>query len=577
MEKRGFRSVRYVAAERDVEELGAVEPMLSFATGDGGDEEVGDLARQYLDRVLELEGGVLSFGVDAEPAPELTRSSVQASPLSKSSVVRFAQASGSIPIFGSHMLVEVGADGKLVGVDAELAAVQGTSPTPTLTAEEAAARIAALAGVDPAALQGAGAPSLTYYHDDEVGRWHLAWLFRDLAVAPAGGASHEGHAGHEGHARRGHGGSPRHRVVRFNYLVDAHDGAVVFHYSSAPRARGKAREQAAMPSKCQGLDALGESQEFFGQAVAEGYELSDPMRRMRTFDIAGGDISADPIRLPKQPIRHGGADFGGDYQAAVSAHVNVGRVLDFYRSILMRDSVDDKGMEIISVVNCISSDDEAPPDWSNATWWDGRMWYGQMRDAGGQVRSFAAFLDVIAHELTHGVIEHTAGLIYKGESGALNESLCDIFAMIIGNWYRVGADSDPARWSWEFGPGLGSPGMPIRDLSDPRRTGDPDHMSHYLRTREDEGGVHTNSNIHNKAAYLLITGVDADGKVVISPREAAILYYMCLLRLPQRASFVRTLRGLVDVARSYFPPAERERKVAAIEAAYGRVGISLVE
>jgi len=243
----------------------------------------------------------------------------------------------------------------------------------------------------------------------------------------------------------------------------------------------------------------------------------------------------------------------------------------------MRDSVDDKGMEIISVVNCISSDDEAPPDWSNATWWDGRMWYGQMRDAGGQVRSFAAFLDVIAHELTHGVIEHTAGLIYKGESGALNESLCDIFAMIIGNWYRVGADSDPARWSWEFGPGLGSPGMPIRDLSDPRRTGDPDHMSHYLRTREDEGGVHTNSNIHNKAAYLLITGVDADGKVVISPREAAILYYMCLLRLPQRASFVRTLRGLVDVARSYFPPAERERKVAAIEAAYGRVGISLVE
>ncbi|MBK9752588.1 MAG: M4 family metallopeptidase [Nannocystis sp.] len=575
MEKRGFRSVRYVAAERDVEELGAVEPMLSFATSDGGDEEVGDLARQYLDRVLELEGGAgLSFGVDAEPAPELTRSSVQASPLSNSSVVRFAQASGSIPIFGSHMLVEVGADGKLVGVEAELAAVQGTSPTPTLAADEAAARIAALAEVDPAVLQGAGAPGLTYYHDDEVDRWHLVWFFHDLAVAPAGGANHEGHAGH---ARRGHGGSPRHRVVRFNYLVDAHDGEVVFHYSSAPRARGKAHEQAAIPSKCQGLDALGEPQEFFGQVVAEGYELSDPMRRMRTFDIAGGDISASPIRLPKQPIRHAGADFGGDYQAAVSAHVNVGRVLDFYRSILMRDSVDDKGMEIISVVNCISSDDEDPPDWSNATWWDGRMWYGQMHDAGGQVRSFAAFLDVIAHELTHGVIEHTADLIYKGESGALNESLCDIFAMIIGNWYRVGADSDPAHWSWEFGPGLGGSGKPIRDLSDPGRTGDPDHMSRYLKTREDEGGVHTNSNIHNKAAYFLITGVDGAGKAVISPREAAILYYMCLLRLPQRATFARTLRGLVDVARSYFAAAERERKVAAIEAAYGRVGISLVE
>lgn len=132
------------------------------------------------------------------------------------------------------------------------------------------------------------------------------------------------------------------------------------------------------------------------------------------------------------------------------------------------------------------------------------------------------------------------------------------------------------RWNWQFGAELWDDWKPMRDLQDPRRTGDPDHMKDYLKTREDEGGVHTNSNIHNKAAYNLLTAKEEDGTASLTTREVAVLYYLCLVRLPQRATFARTLRGLLDAARQYFKgdAALMGRKLRAIEAAYAKVGIS---
>lgn len=569
MAERPFKTVRFVAADRSADDRAYVEPEVSFAAGEAPD--LAALAQHYLTRVLALEtASDLSFDGAATPAPEVALTSVQASKLTATSVVRFTQARAQIPIFGSHMVVELDTAGKLVGVDAELAAVHDVSPTPTLDPAQAAARIAAFVGLAPAALE-VGAPVLHYYHDDEDGdgdgdRWHLVWVFRDVPAAPPG-------AGH-GHAGRGHGRSPRTRAPRMHYLVDAHDGEVVLHYSAAPRAAATTPE---VPIRCHGVDELGVRHEFYGRAVDGGFALHDPLRGLQTLDLAGGDISVEPIRLPKAPIRHPEAEFGAEFGAAVAAHVNVARVLDFYRSILLRDSVDDRGLEIVSVVHCISSEDEDPPDWGNAIWWNGRMWYGQMRTPDGETRSLSGYLDIIAHELTHGLIEHTADLIYKGQSGALNESLCDIFGVIVANWYQVGTDSDTDKWSWQIGPGLGEDGKQIRDLQDPTRTGDPGHMKDYLRTRHDDGGVHTNSNIHNKAAYHLLTATDSKGDKQLTPREAAMLYYMCLMRLPQRASFARTLRGLLDVARAYFAgdAAVQARKLAAIEKAYGRVGIEL--
>ncbi len=554
-----------MAAEQDPATLAELAAQVSFSVGPDGVDPAA-AAAEYLRRVLTIDAAArIGFDGEAEALPATALANVQGSRLTDTSVVRFKQEHAAIPVFGSHVVVEVDAAGQLVAVDAEVATAIDVAALPTIDAIAAAAAIARLAGVEPAELK-VEAPRLALFQGEEGSdgapdRWHLVWHFVDVAAAP----SDAGHA----HAK-GHGRSPRHSQPVFDYLVDAHDGDVVFHHSKTPRARAEAL---VMPARCTGLDESGVVQEFYGQATDEGFALIDPMRRTRTLDLGGGDVGKP--KLPKQAIEHSSADFGADHRAAVTAHVNVGKVLDFFKSVLMRDSVDDRGMEIVSVVNCVAVEDEAPPTWTNAIWWQNRMWYGQREAPDGRMRSIAVALELVGHELTHGIIERTCDLIYKGMSGALNESFADILGVICANWYGAGPDAVD-RWNWQFGAELWDDWKPMRDLQDPRRTGDPDHMKDYLKTREDEGGVHTNSNIHNKAAYNLLTAKEEDGTASLTTREVAVLYYLCLVRLPQRATFARTLRGLLDAARQYFKgdAALMWRKLRAIEAAYAKVGIS---
>jgi Zn-dependent metalloprotease len=112
-------------------------------------------------------------------------------------------------------------------------------------------------------------------------------------------------------------------------------------------------------------------------------------------------------------------------------------------------------------------------------------------------------------------------------------------------------------------------------MSDPVRTGDPEHMKNYLNTRADNGGVHTNSNIHNKAAYNLFIVKDANSNYTFTPREAATLYYLALTRLSRTADFSATRQALKDVARTYYAgdPNELSLKLAAIDDSYDKVGI----
>lgn len=113
-------------------------------------------------------------------------------------------------------------------------------------------------------------------------------------------------------------------------------------------------------------------------------------------------------------------------------------------------------------------------------------------------------------------------------------------------------------------------------MRDPTRTGDPDHMNNYLHTTSDNGGVHTNSNIHNKAAYNLFTGKDSQGNPEFTPTEGGILYYLTLTRLSRLATFSDCLRNLISVANTYFSgnSAVQAQKRAAIEAAYRKVGMA---
>lgn len=578
MQNRAKRMVRFIAAEKSAAEQEAFQAPVAFAASSSSANDMASIAAGHLQRLIEMqmEASAVSFSAD-EPLPTMEVASVQRSGLTNSSVVRFKQSTQQIPVFGSDVIVEVDETGTLVGARADLADLQGVAATPTVNAAAATAHVESFLHAKPGSLASLPPPTLTFYEDDEAledeARMHLAWHFSGLPLAPPADEP-------KPHSRHAHQPSPRGRGALYDYIVDAHDGKVLLHYTNMPCARPAGGLIPSLPVRCRGVDALGELREFYGSAIKGGFELSDPQRKLRTFDLQWADINVDVNHaLPTTPVHNEQADFHNVNPVAISAHVNATRVWDFYNAILQRKSVDDEGMELISLVNCTSAEDVEeggdPKEWGNAIWWQNRMWYGQVKDKTGAFHSIATYLDIISHELTHGVTERTSGLIYQGQSGALNESFSDIMGVIIGNWYKAGPDAPVRDWSWEIGPGWGGDGKPLRDLSDPKRTGDPAHMDDFVRTREDAGGVHSNSNIHNKAAYNVLTAVDSDKKPVFTPREVAVLYYLCLVRLPSRATFKRTLRVLLDVATTVYAinEADRDCKLRAIEKAYAKVGI----
>lgn len=519
-------------------------------------------ARFYLDKIMGQDERPRMRGLGKperpERVPDLKFAKRSATPLN-TQLVSFDQTHESIPVFGSKAVVELTPDRQLISADAKLGYVHGVQPAPQVRPDEAMESIRRSTGTDfdVTLVQ---QPQLNFFQDphepNEAKSWHLVWLFANVPAAPAGVTPREGH-GLAPSMRTGH--------PHYNYLVDAHDGSIVYNYSSTPTM--------AVPVKLVGFDEDDKRQELYGSQMDEGFVFRDPLHDLVSFDLLLGDL--DSVQLPSDATNSTTADLATAHRAAVSAFVNAKRVQDFYKTVLGRDGIDDAGMELVSVVNCTYPRGQAPPEWKNAVWWDNKMWYGQITE-GGRLVSLSRYLDVIAHELTHGVTANTSNLVYRDQSGALNESFSDIFGIIIKNYWEARARDDTAGWNWELGSGLGSNG-PLRDLHDPTRTGDPEHMDAYDPdpTDRDHGGVHTNSNIHNKAAYLVLTAKDAEGHLEFRVEDAAVLFYVTLVRLAPTADFTDAMQAMVDAAMTMYAgdPSTRDRKVEAIRQAYDAVGI----
>jgi Zn-dependent metalloprotease len=183
----------------------------------------------------------------------------------------------------------------------------------------------------------------------------------------------------------------------------------------------------------------------------------------------------------------------------------------FYHEIFDRNSVDDRGMRLEAYVHYDT-------DFNNA-FWDGReMIFG---DGDGVLfTDFTKSVDVIAHELTHGVTQFTAGLDYHNQSGALNESISDVFGSLVKQWSRKQTAEEA---DWLIGPDIFTPGIQgdaIRSMKAPGQAYNnellgkdpqPDHMNRYVQLPDtdssDHGGVHINSGIPNKAFYLTAAAV----------------------------------------------------------------------
>lgn len=527
-------------------------------------------ARFYLDKLLRQDDRRAMEAVVAPEEPGLVPGLVaereQDLRLLGTRQLRFAQTSQGIPIFGASAVVELTEARDLVSVNAHLDQVTGVDPVETLSRAEALDAVAQYtgAGIPPEA----GVGGRLNFYKDEDSRWHLAWFFPGLpAEPPAPEESRD--------AGELHGMGRRPVPVRFDYLVDAHDGEILFHYSAVPTA-------SSIPARCQGIDEHETEQKFYGQLVDQTDTtcwLNDPLRSSGTYDLEFADIFDDPP-LPAHPVRSDSSDFGTTNRAAVSAHVNATRVLDFYKSVLQRDGIDDQGMAIRSIVNVTARSMEPPPTLLNAFWYDNAMWYGQIR-RDGRLVSLSCLTDVIGHEMFHGVIEHTSNLVYATQSGALNESFADIAGVIINNWYTAPDREDVGTWNWEIGPGLRRDGRPLRDFEDPSRTGHPQHMDDFRHLRpgelphngNDQGWVHFNSSIHNKAAHNLLT-MAKDGARMFTVEDVAVLTYFGMARLSSLATFPEALQSILDVARTYFGgDANRQDKLDAIRQAYQLVGI----
>jgi len=202
----------------------------------------------------------------------------------------------------------------------------------------------------------------------------------------------------------------------------------------------------------------------------------------------------------------------------VSAHFNAGKAYEYFLQTYNRNSINGDGGNIISIIN-VADDNGVGLD--NAFWNGSAMFYG---NGNTSFKELARGLDVAGHEMSHGVIQNTANLEYVGQSGALNESYADVFGSLID------------RDDWKIGEDVVKPAVfpsgALRDLSNPNNGGtslsdrgwQPKHMNEYVNLantpEEDNGGVHVNSGIPNRAFFLLATSVGRE--------KAEQIYYKAL-------------------------------------------------
>lgn len=277
-------------------------------------------------------------------------------------------------------------------------------------------------------------------------------------------------------------------------------------------------------------------------------------------------------RLPGKLVRSEGEPKTAD--AAVNeAYDHSGDTYDFYHDLFGRNSLDDAGMTLISSVHVGEADGGGRyQPMSNAFWDGGQMAYG---DGDGEVFArFTASLDVVAHELTHGVQSYTSNLVYRGQSGALNEHFADVFGILVRQWRR-GETAEKA--SWLIGADVLLPARTRRGIRDMEHPGtaftddpalgtdpQPDHMKRLYAGAADSGGVHINSGIPNRAFVLVAQSLGGPAW-----ETAGQIWYAAMLQLSRTSSFADMAKVTAQIAGDRFGAAPRK----AVKAAWRAVGL----
>jgi thermolysin len=274
--------------------------------------------------------------------------------------------------------------------------------------------------------------------------------------------------------------------------------------------------------------------------------------------------------------------------AVVDAHVFQGWVHDYYFARFGRRGMDDRNGEVDSIVHPLArSEANRQPDdivfsyINNALYCcQGVLMFG---DGDGRTfNSFAAGLDIVAHEWSHGVIEFTSGLLSRDEPGALNEAFADIMGAATEFYhYPVGTARDQADWLIAEDVVLVSPGY-LRSLNNPSAAGYPDHytLRRHIGTSTDQGGVHTNLTIATHAFYLAVaggrnreSGMTVPGLGVANMDRMERVFYRAFTQLmTPNSQFSDARRATLQAASDLYGDGSNER--AQVELAWNAVGVN---
>jgi Zn-dependent metalloprotease len=272
--------------------------------------------------------------------------------------------------------------------------------------------------------------------------------------------------------------------------------------------------------------------------------------------------------LPGELMRSEGGPPSRD-AAVDEAYDGLGATFDFYWDVLDRNSIDDEGLPLDATVHY-------GEQYDNAFWNGERMVFG---DGDGDLfNRFTIAVDVIGHELTHGVTEDEAKLTYLYQPGALNESVSDVFGSLIKQYQN---NQSAKQADWLIGQGLFTSkvqGTALRSMKAPGTAYDdpvlgkdpqPAHMDNYVRTNSDNGGVHINSGIPNHAFYLAATGLGGNAW-----EKAGHIWYETLRdpRLRPSTGFTRFARLTASVAGRLYGVNSEEQKI--VKHSWQQVGLT---
>jgi bacillolysin len=464
---------------------------------------------------------------------------------------RFGQVYKGVPVFGGE-LVRQSTGRSVVSIFGSLYEGIDVDPAPSLTAEAAKAVVERLSG---ARLGPGCVPRLLVLPGDEGG-YALVWSLRAMT---------------------------QNDLVQ--YFVDAHTGADVLHYSALER-------QSAVGL---GTGVLGDQKKVSSFLFQSQYYADDRLRppSLTTFDMKG-DLGKTIDFLNGFPVITRD-DYAQDQDNTwtdgpdVDAHVYSGYVYDYYYKRFGRHGLDAADLRITNIVHPVKRSDEGRYSseifdlfFINAFYGgNGVMVYGEGSDHpsfGQRFTYFSAGLDIVAHELTHGVTDYTSRLIYRDEPGALNEAFSDIMAIGVEFFFQTPGDG-PLHADYLLGEDVATPGG-IRSAKDPRSYGYPDHYSRRYLGPQDGGGVHVNSSIANHAFYLAIegganrtSGLTVEGVGGANREQIEKVFYRAFTQmLPSSATFATARAATIQAARDLYGAGSAPER--AVTQAWRAVGVS---